>query len=123
MSSIPIYFIVLAGISLHILHHQSKHIREVWSGRAMLNPVIVGFMSVIMYMTLLALLGLSVYFGVKFGWLAALKFVGLSILVQFPVAIVVGVLGLHRFAWAISLAGIVLLPVLTGIMFYASFHR
>ncbi len=123
MNSVPIYFIVLAGVSLHILHHQSNHVREVWSGRAMLNPALLTLINIIMYITILLLLGLSVYFGVKFGWLTALEFAGLAILVQIPVAIIVACLRLHRFAWAISLSGIILLPLFMGIMLYASFHR
>jgi hypothetical protein len=122
MSSVPIYFIVLAGISLNVISHQSNHVREVWNGRATLNPVLLLMINVIMYITLLSLLGLSIYFGFKFGWLTALKFVVLSFLVQFPVAIVVFGLRLQRFAWAISLSGILLLPLFIAIMLFVTFH-
>jgi hypothetical protein len=96
---------------------------EVTSGRAMLNPVLLALIKICAVITLLSLLGLSIYFGVKFGWFTALKFVGLAILVQFPISIVVFGLRLHRFAWAISLLGIILLPLFVGIMVYASFCR
>jgi hypothetical protein len=123
MDSIPTYFIMLAGISLHILYHQQNHVVQVMDGRATLNPTLLTLINISAAVSSLVLLGLSIYFGVKFGWLTALKFVGLAILVQFGVAIIVFGLRLHKHAWAISLSSIILLPLFVSIMVYVSFCR
>ena len=97
--------------------------REVNGGRAMLATSLFALITITMFLSLFSFLGLTIYFGFKFGLWVAVKFVGLSFLFEFPIALIVGRLHLLRFAWAISLFGIVLIPLIVGIMLYATFHR
>ncbi|HUE36594.1 MAG TPA: hypothetical protein VMO20_04335 [Candidatus Acidoferrum sp.] len=120
MASLPNYFIILAGVSLHIIYHQQNHVAQVMNGRATLNPVLLLLVNIIAFVSLLALLGLSIYFGVKLGWFIALKFVCLAILAQFVFAIIVFSLRFQKHAWGISISGIFLLPILIGTMVYVS---
>jgi len=123
MNTVPYYIIILAGVSLNILSYQSNHIREVEQFRVRLSLSVVRLITATMWFTMIAFVGFTIYFGIKLGLLAAIKFFGLSILVQFPVAMIVYGLRLQRFAWAISLSGIVLLPLIVGIMVYLVFFR
>ena len=123
MTSVPLYFPALAGLSAYILGHQQGHIGQVKMGNAQLNPGVVLLVSITGVSAMVTLLGLAVYFWVLFGWLAALKFVGFSFLFQAAAAVVVSSLHLLKYAWAISLSGIVVLPVLIGVMLYVAVIR
>ncbi len=119
MTSIPTYFVVLTGLSLYIIGHQQGHVGQVVQGYARLSRSILLLISGVGAIGLFALLGLVAYFWVKLGWIVALKFAGLALLVQFAIGIAISGLSLLKYAWAISLSGIVLIPLFLGIMIHS----
>lgn len=119
MYPIPGYFIILTGLSLHVLWHQHNHINEVTQFRAALPGRLLALVNISTLVGVITFLGLTICFCVKFGLLCGLKFIALALLVQFLATFIISVLRLQKHGWAISLAGIVLLPVFAVVMMCA----
>ena len=114
MSSIPIPLIVTYFLWHYLLAHQTSHVAYASQGLGSM-PTFLPFFGVTAKVLGIAFL---VYFGYVSHWYSPLILYALGYVGQFALKLLEIRLGLHRYAWAISLTGVVALPILLGCMFY-----
>jgi hypothetical protein len=114
MSSIPIPLIATYFLWHYFLAHQTSHVAYASQGHGSM-PSFLPYFGVTAKVLGIAFL---VYFGFVSHWFNPLILYALGYVGQLALKLLEIQLGLHKYAWAISLIGVVVLPILLSCMFY-----
>lgn len=105
--------LILYGFTCHFTMHQKSHILMASVDfRVKLNELLIFVMHVERIATLLFL----IWFGFRTVWYYPFILAALGYMVAFPMKIIEHTIKLHRNAWAVSISGIVFVPILLGLM-------
>lgn len=120
MESLPISLIIAYSLWYYFLGHQMSHVIYAAQGHGTTPSFLP------LYTALARFLGIAflIYFGYVSHWYFALILYAIGFIGQFILVRVETALGLQKHAWAISLAGVPILPAVLVYMVYVAvnFH-
>lgn len=112
-----LFWTVVASCSViwYFTGHQASHLVAVVQGRAELNPPAIFALQVFQWLDFAPWIFL-VWYGVKSVWWAAAAAGAAGIVLRLILVKVEMMAGLQRNAWAISLAGLVIIPLAVALI-------
>ena len=113
MGSHPYLTVILYTFTSYFSMHQSSHLAYLSADRRVrLNPCLAMLMSVEQIIVVLFL----VWYGYKTVWYYPLILAAIGFPMTFVLTTIEHVMRLHRSAWAISISGVLFVPVLLYLM-------